>query len=287
MDALTLLPQYKTCSICNQLIIQVKYILNTYYFYCDLCLQTTKWNEGTILERSKISMGTLEKLLILFLDNQTIQEATNILKYDFVDDKLNVKTVSRYFEIFNQIVYDEVHSKMQSMMIEGEIEIDETHLFKEKKSSAPHRAYKNSSQWLFGMRKRGSSTFIVVPVTERDKGTLELLILKHIKIYSKIYSDCYSVYVNNRVTPKTSNLQKYGYIHCFVNHKVEFVSALVETIHTNTIESLWKEIKTYLRKTRGTKKFLFYIYRFYFTKQLNKNDQIEILVKHLQNEKIV
>ena len=286
METLSLLPQYKTCSICNRIISEVKSIFENHYFYCDFCLQTTKWNEGTILAKSKILMGTLEKLLTLFLDNQTIQEATNILKYDFVNNKVNVKMVSRYFEIFNKIVYDEVHSRMRSMMLDGEIEIDETHLFKEKKSSAPHRQYQNSSQWLFGMRKRGSSIFIIIFVKERDKGTLVTLILNHIKVNSKIYSDCYSVYVNNRVTPKTSHLKNYGYIHYFVNHKVEFVSALLDAIHTNTIESLWKEIKTYLRKTRSTKKFLFYIYRYYFTKQLTKNDQVQILVRNLQKENI-
>ena len=120
---------------------------------------------------------------------------------------------------------------------------DETYLVKEKKSSAPHRPYKNHSKWLFGIRKRGTSNFIVVPVQKRDIETLHSLILKHIKINSKVYSDCYSVYVNNNASPKTSKLKQYGYIHYFVNHRVEFVSALINTIHTNTIESLWKEIK--------------------------------------------
>lgn len=284
MEPLNIIPQYKVCSICQNVMTEVKTISEKHYFICNVCFQLTRWNTSTILENAKISVSTIEKLLTLFLDNKTAYEAHNVLKYSFINDGLNIKTVYKYFEFFNLIVHDYVDSKMQSMMLEGEVEIDETHLFKEKQSQAPHRQYKNSSQWLFGMRQRGTSAFIVVPVRERDKGTLQLLILKHIKVGSKIYSDCYSVYVNNRVTPKTSHLQKYGYIHAFVNHKVEFVSAIFNTVHTNTIESLWKEIKNYLRKTRSTSKFLFSIYRYYFTKQLSRDIQIEILIKYLHKE---
>jgi len=284
MESVNLIPQYKVCPICQNLMTEVKIISEIQYFTCHSCFQLTKWNASTILENAKISTLTIEKLLILFLDNKTAYEAHNVLKYNFVNDRLNLKTVYRYFELFNTIVHDYVSLKMQSMMLVGEVELDETHLFKEKKSKAPSRQYKNSSQWLFGMRQRGTSAFIVIPIRERDKGTLELLILKHIKISSKIYSDCYSVYVNNRVTPKTSNLQKYGYIHAFVNHRVEFVSAMFNTIHTNTIESLWKEIKNFLRKTRCTSKFLFSIYRYYFTKELSKTMQFEILIKYLHKE---
>lgn len=70
---------------------------------------------------------------------------------------------------------------MESMILEGELEIDEAHLFKEKQSSAPHRHYSHSSQWLFGIRQRGTSNFIVVPVKSPDEKNLQLIILKHIK----------------------------------------------------------------------------------------------------------
>jgi len=236
------------------------------------------------LVTSKISMGKIEKLLVLFLDNKTAQEANNILKYHFINEKVNIKTVHRYYEIFNLVVYDYVDKIMNSTLLEGEIEIDETYLFKEKKSKAPHRPYKNKSQWLFGMRKRGTSQFIVFPVQERDQKTLEWFILKHIRIHSTIYSDCYSVYVNNRTFPKKSKLKDFGYIHKFVNHKIQFVSTLFEEIHTNTVECLWKEIKNYLKKSRSTSKYLFSIYRYYFTKQIPKNVQIQMLLENLQNE---
>ena len=138
----------------------------------------------------------------------------------------------------------------------------------------------------FRIKKTRNLSFYCYSVEERDRGTLETLILKHIKIGSRVYSDCYSVYVNNRATPKKSHLIKYGYTHYFVNHRVEFVSAVLSTIHTNTIESLWKEVKNYLRKSRKTSKFLFSIYRYYFTKEVEKKIQIEITVSSLLKEQI-
>jgi len=130
-------------------------------FTCDSCLKVTKWNEHTILGSVKIPISTVEKLLQLFLDNKTAYETDKILKYSFVNEGINIKTVYRYFEIFYIIVFDHVNSKMTSMMFVGEVEIGETYLFKEKKSHAPHRSYKNPSQWIFGLRKRGASHFII------------------------------------------------------------------------------------------------------------------------------
>jgi transposase-like protein len=137
---------------------------------------------------------------------------------------------------------------------------------------------------LFGRRKRGTSEFFVVPVTSRDEGTLHLLILKYIKLHTIIYSDSFSVYVNNRTRPKTSKLEKYGYIHFFVNHKIEFISSLCPEVHTNTVESMWKDIKTFLKKMRNTSKFMFAITRYYFAKQISKEVQLDILIKNLHKQ---
>ena len=135
---------------------------------------------------------------------------------------------------------------------------------------------------LFGMRKRNSSDFIVFPVEKRDMATLHFLILKHIETNSTIYTDCFSVYVNNRVIPKTSHLERYGYTHLYVNHKIEFVSSIFNDVHTNSIESLWKELRTYLTKMYSTDEFMFTITRYFFTKNFPKDKQFQILMKKLQ-----
>ena len=47
----------------------------------------------------------MEKLITLFLDNKTAQEANRILKYHFVDSPLNIKTIYKYYEMFDIIVH--------------------------------------------------------------------------------------------------------------------------------------------------------------------------------------
>ena len=96
---------------------------------------------------------------------------------------------------------------MNYILLENEVEIDESHLFREKKSSAPHRHYKLSSVWIFGAKQRNSSKFFIIALKNRKEETLIPLIRKHIKIGSTIYSDSFSVYVNNKT--KQSKLQRY------------------------------------------------------------------------------
>ena len=282
---ITFFPKYKSCSYCKALIYRMTYISNQPYFFCFRCGSKTLWSHNTLLEKSKLPMTTIEKLITLFLDSHTVSEAHSILNYSFVSEKMNINTVRHYFGIFSTIVYDTIYDCMNTTLLDGEVEIDETCLVKDKKSSAPHRRPKNSFQWLFGLKKRGSTEFVVYPVMKRDSANIIPLILKHVDIKAIIYSDCYSVYVNNNTTPKSSNLIQYGYGHLYVNHKKEFVSALLNTVHTNTVERLWGEIKGYLKKMRSTKRFMFYIYRYYFAKNLTKENQFVILIKILYTEK--
>ena len=96
---------------------------------------------------------------------------------------------------------------MNHLLLEKEVEIDESHLFREKKSSTPHRQYKHGHIWLFGAKERNSSKFFIIALKNRTEATLIPIIRKHIKIGSTIYSDSFSVYVNNN--RKESKLQKY------------------------------------------------------------------------------
>ena len=123
------------------------------FLLCELSSAHTIWNEGTKLQNSKLLHTQLEKLIILFLDKKSPKDACDFLNYDFVDEHLNINTVRRYFTIFCEITLDFYQEEMDYMLLENEVEIDETHLFREKKSSAPHRGYKLSSIWLFRMKQ--------------------------------------------------------------------------------------------------------------------------------------
>ena len=176
--------------------------------------------------------------------------AHSIMKYKFINEDISLNSIIHYFEVFNRIVMEYYISKLDSILLDGEVEIDESHLFKEKASYAPHRGYALSAVWLFGICKRGTKDFIIFPVTNRTESNLLKVIFKYIKVGSTIYSDSFSCYVNNSVFPRESKLMKYNYIHHFVNHKEEFVSALFTKIHTNTIEIYGNKSSNKLKKIK-------------------------------------
>ena len=65
----------------------------------------------------------------------------------------------------------------------------------------------------------------------------------HVPSGSTIYSDGFATYFSNRTAPPTSHLEPYGYTHFTINHSQHFVSEIDSTIHTNTIERLWRTLK--------------------------------------------
>jgi len=144
--AFSLLPKFKACLRCTLLTNNLVLVNKSYFFSCFACGYLTPWTANTCLSKAKLSFNSIERLITLFLDSKSAKEAHDILNYYFVEAKININTVRSYFELFNRIVYDFVDKEMGTKMLGGEIEIDETHLFKEKKSSAPHRPYKYSSQ---------------------------------------------------------------------------------------------------------------------------------------------
>ncbi len=57
-------------------------------------------------------------------------------------------------------------------------------------------------------------------MNKRLRENIMIIILRHVKKKAIIYSDCFSVYVNNKAYPKYSFLSDYGYFHLYVDHKI-------------------------------------------------------------------
>lgn len=137
----------------------------------------------------------------------------------------------------------------------------------------------NSSVWLFGMKQRGANRFIILPLKNRKEETLIPIIKRHVKRGSTLYSDSFSVYVNNR--QKVSKLMPHSFVHYFINHSIEFVSQVSNEIHTNSIESLWSQVKKELKRNKVTSKYMLTVGRYYFYKILDASQQISLLCKAL------
>jgi len=85
-----------------------------------------------LLHNSKITYSQIEKLIIIFLDNKTAKDAYDILSYDFLKEKININKTRRYLTLFSQVVLEFYDNYINSTILEGEIELDESHLSKVK-----------------------------------------------------------------------------------------------------------------------------------------------------------
>ena len=72
------------------------------------------------------------------------------------------KTVRRYFKIFSKICYQYYIEEHENTVLEGHVEIDETQLYRMKKSFARGRPYVYKVR-LIGFRERGSSRCLIFP----------------------------------------------------------------------------------------------------------------------------
>ena len=152
---------------------------------------------------------------------------------------------------------------------------------KKKKSFAPVRPYTYSGVYLIGFIERSTRKILIFPTVKRSTEIFIPLLLRHVEVKSVIYTDSYSVYVNNQRQPPESKLMEYGYIHKFINHKQSFVNEIFKDIHTNTIERFWRTIKEHLKKHKVESLYLLCIGRFYFHRSLDKLEQLNLLSKSL------
>ena len=163
----SILPLYKKCKLCKKLLLQSHKVQGCVMYLCNACQVLTNWSHETILQKSLLSHVQIEHLLTIFLDKKTPKEAENILEYYFVNEKVSLNSIQKYFTLFCQITLKYYEERMNFTLLEKEVEIDESHLFREKKSFAPHRNYKQSSIWIFGMGGTTLTGIFVQKLTSR------------------------------------------------------------------------------------------------------------------------
>ena len=168
----SLVPISQKCEKCRETSFKKHLIFGKSFFYCEKCEIYTSWSQGTKFYNSQLQPSQIERIIVIFLSYKTPTDAFDILNYNFVDKHLNLNTIRRYFTIFCYVILEYYQDLMSYMLLEDEVEIDESHLFREKKTKVPHRKYKMSSIWVFGMKQRNSSKFVLFPLKKRDEGTL-------------------------------------------------------------------------------------------------------------------
>ena len=135
------------------------------------------------------------------------------------------------------------------------VEIDESLIAKHKYG----RGRPLSQIWVFGGIERVSKRAFVINVgAKRDAATLLPLIQRYILPGSIIYSDGWSAY--QRISQLPEN-----YSHGIINHSENFVDPVNPRIHTQNIERLWRDMKSYVKRPGISAKYMEqYIGRFLF-----------------------
>ncbi|RUS71031.1 hypothetical protein EGW08_021202 [Elysia chlorotica] len=137
------------------------------------------------------------------------------------------------------------------------VEIDETLITRRKYN----RGRLSTQIWPFGGIERVSKRKFLVPLTcdvaeNRTKETLLPLITKYILPGTIIYSDAFRSY---------HDIKNLGYTHCVVNHSKNFVDPEDNNFHTQNIERLWKDVKSWVKRPGIWSKYLYqYLGRYLF-----------------------
>ena len=169
------------------------------------------------------------------------------------------KTISSYNKMCRDICFSIVMDESNAS-IGGQgltVEIDESKFGKRKNN----KGRVIDGQWIFGGICRETKEMFLVSVAKRDKLTLLPIIKDRIKPGTTIVSDGWAAY-------RTLNSE--GYTHKVVNHSQNFVDPTTGA-HTQTIESLWWQIKRQLPETYSRHNQLYLHLAEYMWRQLRRD----------------
>lgn len=119
-----------------------------------------------------------------------------------------------------------------SLKLDDEVEVDETYLAASKWRRRGKGTYVEGRKIpVLGLIQRGGGKIIIKVIPNKNKKTVQDIILKHVECGSRLISDGAACYFN---------MENY-YIHDSINHREGIY--VIGDIHTNNIENAWSAFK--------------------------------------------
>ena len=174
--------------------------------------------------------------------------------------------ILRWFKILREISAEYVETLHQSIGNEGlTVEIDESIVTKRKYHRGPLED--NNQVWLVGGICRETKEIFLELVRKRNVGNLQGIILNNVAPGTTIVTDDWRAYIG---------LDGKGYEHETINHSENFVDPSDSSIHTQTIENLWRWVKPFLRSKGTNRGALIEYIREYQHKRIQPNNFLTI-----------
>ena len=254
-----LLATTMTCSKCgsDMKIRSYKKLADEEVFYCPKtkCKATTSIRKFSFFENSRIPLADMLKIIYLWCVGDQAFIAQRHLPH------LSEKTINDWYSFCRDIAMEffkrnPVQFANENALVEAQI--DESLFGKKQKY---HKGKYHERFWVFGISDSKEHKCHVEVVHARDRNTLQEIIIEHIdpETNTRIISDGWSAY---------SKLEELGYKHEVVIHEREFKNT--DGYHTNSIESIWSQMKSWISSMHGVKKELYSSYFSEFMYRYNR-----------------
>jgi transposase-like protein len=214
---------------------------------------------GSVFEHSRLSFMQIAGLMLSYFSKDTQRDIA-------LEVKVSLQTVNDIFKLFRTKI-----GNFQNIgMLDGEVyEVDETHLFSRKNDQG--RILAGQKYWDLGIFSHETKHIRLKTSRLRNSMVLTNFITANVNQGKCIISDFWRGYNNIGSI----------YTHKKVNHKLNFVDPHDNSIHTNNIERVWRELKKNLKNISKLETLELYIREFmilYNNRVKTKEEKIKILV---------
>jgi hypothetical protein len=180
--------------------------------------------------------------------------------------KISSKTLCSWFKKFrdvieikmNQLLFDKIGGFSET------VEIDETKIYTRKYMVG--RILKKQSIWILGCVCRETKECAFLVTRRRNREVINNFVLNNINLNTRIISDCWRGY---------TDINSLGFNHVTINHTENFVDPFDNDIHTNTIERMWRSLKSTIPDSANEKSINSYLKKFVFDKYFGSRNSTQ------------